>query len=296
MQAFDLLARRLDGACIEWAHAFPGTPSPDSVVRVAGRLNRAPLLLTGVALETFIDERRDAGGEQDGDARLARDFADMLVHELGSPLNAAEVAAVLLESDRLAPGSQEVRRLAGLIQRNLRRIRALIADARELALLNEGQDRVDPRLPVGQVLADVIAELALPAREAKVRLDVEEPIPALPVHAARVRVVLRNLISNSIKYADPKAPVRWVRVSFEPVDGSEAWTVIVSDNGLGIPQEQHERVLERFVRLNPDVADGTGLGLAIASETARRLGGELLFDSEPGVGSSFRFTVGGLEP
>jgi signal transduction histidine kinase len=125
-----------------------------------------------------------------------------------------------------------------------------------------------------------------------VRVDLEEPVPPVRVPAARVGMILRNLVSNAIKYSDPKADLRWVRISF--VQGaSGGWTIAISDNGLGIPREQHARVFQRFLRLHPERADGTGLGLAIALETAVRMKGGIDFDSEPGVGSTFRFTLPG---
>ena len=280
--AIDRLAARLDAACLQWVREFPSEPCREQVVKVSGRLNRGPIMMASLCVSAF--ERAWATSPARGD------FTELLAHELSTPINAAEVAAVLLENDRVTPGSQELRRLAGTIQRSLRRVRALIGDVHDLAAAHSDGDHSERIVPIGQLLGEVLAELGQLAREAGVRIDIEEPVPAVTVPGARVAVVLRNLVSNAIKYADPAAQTRWVRISFMPAaDGR--WSIAVSDNGLGIPRDQHDRVFERFIRLHPERADGTGLGLAIAHETALRMQSGIEFDSEPGVGSTFRFTL-----
>lgn len=279
--SYDHLARVLDGACLEWARAHATEPTPAEMVTVAGRLNRAPILMAAQAVRAYDAERA---------AHVpASDFTELLAHELATPINAAEIAAVLLENPQVAPGTQELRRLAGQIQRNLRRVRALLGDARDLWSAHAPDGHEEQFVPISQMLGEIVAELNPAAREASVRIDLEEPIPAALVPAARSRVVVRNLVSNAIKYADPSADVRWVRISFERPHDADGWILAVSDNGLGIPAQEHHRVFQRFLRLHPERADGTGLGLAIAAETAQKMKGRLDFVSEPGVGSTFRF-------
>ena len=280
--AIDRLAARLDAACLQWLREFAAEPSREQVVKVSGRLNRGPILMAAICVAAY--ERAWSTSPARGD------FTELLAHELSAPINAAEVAAVLLENDRVTPGSQELRRLAGTIQRSLRRVRALIGDVHDLAAAHADGDHAERLVPIGQLLGEVLAEMGQSAREAGVRIDIEEPVPGVTVPSARVAVILRNLVSNSIKYADPAAQTRWVRISFlNAADGR--WSVAVSDNGLGIAREQHDRVFQRFTRLHPERADGTGLGLAIAHETAMRINADLDFESEPGVGSTFRFTL-----
>lgn len=282
VSSFDGLAAALDEMCIDWTREFPETPEPDDVVRVGGRLNRAPLLMAALCVAAY-ERQTGHGGPRTG-------FSELLTHELATPLNAAEVAAVLLENDRVTPGSQELRRLVGQIQRNLRRMRALIGDVRDLSTAHETAEP-ERRVAIGQVLGDVVAEMASAARELGVRVDIEEPVPGIVVPAARVSVILRNLLSNAIKYSDPLADVRWVRISFVPREEAGGWNIDVSDNGLGIPPARHGCVFQRFVRFHPERADGTGLGLAIAHETARKMGADITFESEPGVGSTFRLIL-----
>lgn len=124
-----------------------------------------------------------------------------------------------------------------------------------------------------------------------IRVELMEPIPDVAVDAARVRLVLVNLMGNAIKYADAAKPVRWVRIAFGTEGDDGAWWVCVSDNGMGIPLELQPRVFQRFFRAHPGHADGSGLGLAIVQEAVQQLRAEIHFDSEPGVGTTFRFSL-----
>jgi two-component system sensor histidine kinase SenX3 len=93
------------------------------------------------------------------------------------------------------------------------------------------------------------------------------------------------LIDNALKYADGRSPVSIV------VQPGHGWAdVIVQDHGIGIPQQEQERVFERFYRVDKARSrdtGGTGLGLAIVRNVARAHGGEILVTSREGEGSTF---------
>lgn len=280
----DLLAQVLDEACLEWIRSFPATPPPASVVRVAGRANRAPILMAEICVGAFRDQETR---ERCADAERVREFVDTLAHELKTSLGAAEGAALLLENDEVVGTAQERRRLAGLVQRNLRRARATIDSVRELAVIGSGHAEPGHVLPLESVLGNVLAEVREAGAAAGVAIHVEEPVPATSVDAHRLEIVLLNLIGNAAKYSDPARANRWVRIRFgSGQDGR--WCVEVSDNGLGIPADHHARVFDRFFRSHPEHAEGTGLGLAIAHDVVRQLGGRIEMESEPGAGSTFR--------
>lgn len=286
LRELDLLARVLDGACLRWLGGYPRTPSPDAVVRVAGRLNRAPILIAEITVGAFLELER---AERSHLLEQLGTFTDMLVHELKTPLGAAEAAALLLENDGMVTTEQDRRRFAALIQRNLRRACTLVDDARCLAGARKPGTGDARRLPLRQVLAAVLAELRERAAAERVRLEVVEPVPAVRVDAARLELVLLNLVGNAVKYSDPDREDRWARLRFERrEEGAGGWALEVSDNGLGIPEEHRDHVFVRSFRAHPHRADGMGLGLAMVREAVRQLGGSIHVDSEPGLGSTFR--------
>jgi two-component sensor histidine kinase len=167
----------------------------------------------------------------------------------------------------------------------------VIDDVRDLAFAQLAQDRRGRTLPLARVLEEVLTEIDPLAKEKGVAIEVREPVPEVKVDATRVTIILLNLVGNAAKYADMTKPTRWVSVDFEPVNGSRAWWVVVSDNGLGIPPEVHARIFERFFRAHPEAAEGTGLGLPIVKEAIRQLESEIEFESAPGRGTTFRFLL-----
>jgi signal transduction histidine kinase len=100
--------------------------------------------------------------------------------------------------------------------------------------------------------------------------------------------VLVNLIENAVKYSDEGR----ILVRLEREDGWMRFSV--SDEGVGIPQEEHDRIFEKFHRLDPNMTQGvggTGLGLYICRELVERMDGRIWVDSQPGRGTTFSFEL-----
>ena len=99
--------------------------------------------------------------------------------------------------------------------------------------------------------------------------------------------MLRNLLGNALKYSETEPHVS---VSAE-ASPSRCW-ISVEDNGIGIPKDQHEAVFDAFTRLHTrQHYDGTGIGLALCKRLVARMGGDIVVESEPGLGSRFSFPV-----
>jgi PAS domain S-box-containing protein len=104
----------------------------------------------------------------------------------------------------------------------------------------------------------------------------------------RLKTILTNILSNSIKYSDPFKDIRFIRVSVH-VDASRC-RIAVQDNGLGIDEQHLDKIFDIFFRSHLQV-NGTGLGLYIVKDTVSRLGGEIEVESTLGVGTSFVITL-----
>ena len=115
------------------------------------------------------------------------------------------------------------------------------------------------------------------------------PLPFVAMRATHLQQVFQNLISNAVKYRSPDRPPA-VRITAERESGY--WVFAITDNGIGIDPEYKETIFGLFKRLHrTDECAGTGIGLAICQRIVERYGGRIWVESEPGQGSSFRFTL-----
>jgi signal transduction histidine kinase len=130
---------------------------------------------------------------------------------------------------------------------------------------------------------------AAPGPPGRVRLELAPDVPPVRADPERLEDILANLIANACAYSPPEAPVE-VRIAR---DGA-AVAIAVRDEGIGIPEEEQERIFERFyqVRRGPQRrSGGSGLGLYIARAYAEAMGARIHVRSRPGHGSTFTVTL-----
>lgn len=224
-----------------------------------------------------------------------RAFNRTLSHELknriGAALGAAQVLDVVPELD-----ADERRRLSGVVMRNVGSMRGVLDNLVELSRLGVSNARQQRHVTLPNAVAEAVRQLRDAARDQGVEIRTGK-LPAIEVNAAAVELCVSNLLSNAIKYADRSRSRRWVEVDAEVSvpDANDACELVVrvSDNGIGIPERERDRLFERFFRAhastNPDI-EGTGLGLNIVQETVRSLGGRVWAEFGA-VGSMFAFSL-----
>ncbi|MCF6405041.1 PAS domain-containing protein [Chitinophaga filiformis] len=108
---------------------------------------------------------------------------------------------------------------------------------------------------------------------------------------SRISILLNNLVSNAIRYADAEKAVPFVEVKI--VAGPEGANIIVRDNGIGIAKEYHERIFDMFFRVS-EKSTGSGLGLYLVKETVDKLKGQIRLQSAPGEGTTFNIFLPSL--
>lgn len=209
-------------------------------------------------------------------------FAAILAHELQAPLGRISRYAQLL-IDR--HGSALWRDLHQILD-EARRAQDLVDDLLGYArvrTMGKAEELVDFGAAVDAAAANL--EEIFTQSGGKLTRD---PLPLLPAHRGAIERLFENLISNSLKYHGPRLPE--VRVSASERDG--VWTFAVSDNGIGIPAEDRERVFDLFTRLESTKdLPGTGIGLAICKGIVENHGGRIWVDSRQDQGSTFYFTI-----
>lgn len=223
--------------------------------------------------------------------RIRRDFVANASHELRTPLTAIRgFAETLLDGALKDPEASH--RFVSSILRHTLRLQRLAEDLTVLARAESPQhDYERVRTDLRKVCRESVSSLEAFARsrQVRIRLDMPSEPVELELSPRALEHVLINLIENAIKYSPSGAEVLvTLRVAEEHV------VLEVRDWGIGIPAEHHERIFERFYRVDAGRArneGGTGLGLAIARHLVERMGGTIEVESEPGEGSTFRVSL-----
>lgn len=226
--------------------------------------------------------------------RYRQEFVANVSHELRTPATAiAGFAETLLhDPELLAPPAV---RMVETILRNSRRLTDLFDDLLQLARL-DAMDTPPPlhELALKAVVDEVFDKHAAQAAERRIRLvaSLSDTIWVLG-HREAMQHLLGNLVSNGIKYTEAGGEVQ---VRARPRHAGVIIEVI--DNGIGIDPTHHERIFERFYRVDRGrarSAGGTGLGLAIVKHLAKSMKATVEVRSRPGRGSTFRVWIRGGE-
>lgn len=208
-------------------------------------------------------------------------FVADAAHELRSPLAALKLQVQgLRRAEDEQARERTLARLEAGIERATRLVSQLMELARQQARAAEGA--VPVVLDLAQLARQMVAEAAADAQARTQDLGFAGP-EALSVrgHPDALRLLLRNLIENAIKYTPAGGRIE-VGVGMDEPHGT-AW-LSVEDSGPGIPEAERTRVLERFYRLPDAPSTGSGLGLAIAQSVAQGHGSGLQLDASPALG------------
>jgi signal transduction histidine kinase len=246
-------------------------------------------------LERLVDRRTAELIEVNRELRSANEAAQRFLanvsHELRTPLNAIIGFTALLLQELPGPVNEEQRRQLGMVSDSGQQLLSLVNDVLDLARIEAGHSPVElAAFDLGSHIRAVVAPLSTVADGRSVRLEcVCADGPALMSDADKLGQIVRNLVSNAIKFTGPGGSVR-VGVAR---DGDGA-VVEVIDTGIGISLADQERIFEAFVQVDsPDHSKppGAGLGLAICRELCDLLGLRLTVASALGEGSTFRVHV-----
>src|SRR4051812_19917398 len=212
-------------------------------------------------------------------------FAAVTSHDLQAPLATISMYVQLLEArhgKELGSASQLVDGISSATAHARELIRGLL----EYSRAGRGELRRE-QVSVDRVVHEVLDVLAGPIEEAGATVEVAE-MPTVRADHRNLCQVFQNLISNAVKFTDGEDPK--VKVSASKVEGS--WWFSVSDNGIGMEPDKAEEIFEPFHRLHGEGAyPGTGIGLAVCDRIIEQHGGRIWAESEPGKGSTFRFTL-----
>jgi PAS domain S-box-containing protein len=214
-------------------------------------------------------------------------FAYVASHDLQEPLRMVASFTQLLAKRYSGRLDETADRYINYAVDGAKRMQQLIADL--LAYSRVNNKEIDLRqIDCAAVVLDAMRNLEVAIKESGAAID-WDPLPALWADQEQLTLLFQNLLANAIKF---RRKDECPRIHVSAVDSGAEWTISVRDNGIGIDARHAERVFQIFQRLHTrQEYPGTGIGLAVCKKVVERHGGKLWVESEPGAGSTFRFTI-----
>ncbi|WP_027864236.1 response regulator [Massilia alkalitolerans] len=249
--------------------------------------------MKNAALTGAQDQLRQRALELERASRYKSEFLANMSHELRTPLNSSLILAKLLADNASGNLNDEQVRFAQTIYSAGNDLLHLINDILDISKVEAGKlELVPEEVPLRRMvegLARTFEPLARQkALEFSVAIDPNVPA-AITTDRQRVEQILKNLLSNAVKFTDKGRVAMTVGVT------PEGWVQFgVRDSGIGIAQDQQDRIFDAFHQADGTTSrrfGGTGLGLSISRDLTNLLGGNLSVSSQPGEGSLFTLSL-----
>ena len=299
--------RRLRASQPETEFTLAGVPiqAKDRVLGVLGSIRFSPQALCPNQIQLLTTIGRQIGIAVEN-ARLAQQAAEVKIlrevdrlrselianvsHELRTPLGLIKISAssLLMDDADFDRATQE--KFLHSISEETTKLERIVEHLLDLGRIESGRLRLDKQpTDLGQLVRNTTKAMeALSDRHRLVSELVTEPLVAT-LDAKRVEQVLRNLLDNAIKYSPAGGTV-----TVQVYGDQHQILLAVSDEGIGIPAEEWDRIFERFHRVENEITRrlrGAGLGLAVCRGIVEAHGGRIWVESQPGAGSTFCFTL-----
>ena len=203
-------------------------------------------------------------------------------HDLIAPLKS--VMGLINLSRQVNPGNEEHTRYLDYMEASIKKLDDVIKSMIQFSRNSKAELITEP-LNLREVVEEIVNDLRYMKEFDTIDfVIVIDPAATVMTDAQRLKIIITNLVSNAVKYADPTKTQKEVKLQFE--NGNTSWKLYVSDNGIGIDKKYLSRVFEMFYRAT-ERSQGSGLGLYIVKETVDRLSGEIFVDSEKGKWTRF---------
>ncbi|HEX9467176.1 MAG TPA: ATP-binding protein [Acidimicrobiia bacterium] len=220
---------------------------------------------------------------------VRRDFVANVSHELKTPIGALGLLAETLAAETKP---QVIHPLAERIVQEAERLGRIVDDLLDLSLIETQEAPSRTPVSVREIVDEAVDHLRPAAMVAGIELRVRHGAGAAVFSCSRRQVVsaVSNLLDNAVKYSESGGTVE---IKTEMRGGQ--LVISVRDSGIGVPTRDHERIFERFYRVDHARSrdtGGTGLGLSIVRHVAQAHGGDVTVESIEGQGSTFRLVLG----
>ena len=247
--------------------------------------NQAAIAVENARLVAELHVAYDELNELD---RMKTDFISIAAHELRTPLSVILGYAMFLKDDASGTMKEQV----DIVLQSAMHLRSLIDDMLNLRQVDQGEATLELEMvPLQDLVTTAVDEIRSISEAKGLELTLSLPEERLMIEADRnkMTIVLLNLLSNAVKFTGSGGTIG-VRVGG---DSHQRWFT-VWDSGIGIAQENLQRIFDRFYQVESSLArhyEGMGLGLPIAREMVELHHGHITVESMPGKGSAFTVTI-----
>jgi PAS domain S-box-containing protein len=275
------MVARKDGT-IRW-HLISAIP----IYNTAKEIVAAYLTLTDITERKRAEEElRGVMEDLDRSNKDLQQFASIASHDLQEPLRMVGSYTQLLAKRYEGQLDEKAKEYIAYVVEGAARMQRLVNDLLTYSRVGTRGNPMETR-DSHSILGEAIENLAVLIGESKAIITVDV-LPIVSADASQLVQVFQNLLANAIKFRGGDIPRIHVSVKEEKYE----WVFSVRDNGIGIGKQYAERIFLIFQRLHTrEEYPGTGIGLAVCKRIVERHGGRIWFESEPGKGSVFFFTV-----
>ncbi|PKQ66161.1 hypothetical protein BZG01_12155 [Labilibaculum manganireducens] len=258
-----------------------------------------------ISLSQTHEKLETKARELEQTSQYKTDFLANMSHELRTPLNSLLILSSLLSKNKKGNLDEEDIESIEIINRSGKDLLQLINEILDLSKIEAGKMTVHfENLGSDSIAQEILMNFKHQAVKKKIdfMIDIDKNFPkTIETDQLRLSQILKNLLSNAFKFTSKGS----ISVSMKKVTDKnilrrndlkevEACAFMVTDTGVGIPDEKKEAIFEAFQQADGSTSrryGGTGLGLSISKELARMLGGEIHLESESGKGSSFTLII-----
>ncbi len=230
--------------------------------------------------------------------RLKTALLDSVTHDLRTPIAAITAAATSLQTPDIQWSSADRAEFLNAITTSAKRLKRMVNDLLLLSRIESGRMVAAKQpYPIGDVIAAAVEE-ARSTRilaDHQITIDQDDDLLLAILDPSAMQIVLVNLIENAAKYSPPGSPIA-IGVRRDPAD--QVLEVTVRDHGIGIPEQDHQRIFERFTRLHQPLPwsldkppRGSGLGLSICAGLVHEHGGDIRATHPPDGGAAISFRL-----
>jgi len=222
--------------------------------------------------------------------RMKSEFVSIVSHDLRTPLTSIMGFADTIMRKKLKLTEKQKATFIGYIREESRRLSRLISDYLDLSKIESGKFELNLKnVNIRKVINSTVEMFLANTKKTKLKWEFGPGLPEIKLDKDRITQVLQNLIDNAIKYSP-------ISSTIDIIVKKELNNIIVSvnDEGQGVPDEEKNKVFDRYYRLKNEVTrkeQGTGLGLTISKAIVERHGGKIWVENNSPVGSRFIFTV-----